>query len=86
MAKKYFSEKQSKIKLEKWTKSAPKEVESNYVSTSSDDDDLCEILSNHPLQCTTNCVTIKMESQNHTGSVKRKPFQHLGSVKGNLVQ
>ena len=28
--------------MEKWKKSVPKEVQSNDVSTSSDDDDLCE--------------------------------------------
>ena len=38
MAKKYSGEKQSKINLEEWEKSVPKEVESNDVSTSSDGD------------------------------------------------
>ena len=72
MAKKYSGEKQSKINLKKWKKSVPKQVESNDVSTSSDDDDLCEKISNNPLQCTTNCVTINNgKSKSHWISKKK---------------
>ena len=58
--------------MKKWKKNVPKQVESNDVSTSSDDDDLCEKISNNPLQCTKNCFTINNgKSKSHWISKKK---------------